>query len=158
MRSMVAMTCLMAVALPGGAQHDPAMHRQHMAAAAPADGRERVHFPPAMREHTLANMRDHLFALQEIQALLAKGEFDQAADVAEGRLGMSSLGLHGAHEVAKFMPRGMQEAGTAMHRSASRFALAARDAAVTADVKPVLGALSEVTAACVACHAAYRLE
>lgn len=152
------MTCLLTLALPSGAQHDPAMHRQHMSAAAPTDGRERVHFPPAMREHTLTNMRDHLLALQEIQALLAKSEYDRAAEVAEGRLGMSSLALHGAHEISRFMPSGMQEAGTAMHRRASRFAIAARDAAVTADVRPALGVLSEVTAACVACHATYRLD
>ena len=105
-----------------------------------------------------AYLRDHLLALQEIQDALAAGAFDRAADVAEQRLGMSSLIAHGAHEVAKYMPKGMQDAGTAMHRSASRFSVAALDAAVTDDVKPALGALAEVTANCVACHAAYRLQ
>lgn len=117
-----------------------------------------VAFPAAMREHTLANMRDHLLALQQIQAALSRAEYEQAADIAEQRLGMSSLGLHGAHEVAGFMPQGMQEAGTAMHRAASRFAIAARDASATGDVKPPLAALSEVSAACVACHAGYKLK
>ena len=52
----------------------------------------------------------------------------------------------------------MQDVGTAMHRSASRFGVTARDAAVTGDVRPALGALSEVMGACVACHSGYRLK
>jgi hypothetical protein len=154
------------------AAHDPSMHAAHMqsgsaAGMAPAgapgaalgeDRRQAVAFPAPMREHTLANMRDHLLALQEIQAALARQQFDRAADLAEGRLGMSSLGLHGAHEVARFMPKGMQDAGTAMHRAASRVALAARDAGAMGDLRPALSSLAELTATCVACHAAYRLE
>lgn len=146
------------------AQHDHA-HTVPQAQApaasrdAPAkDPRVDVEFPAALREHTLANMRDHLLALQEIQAALATGKFDRAADISEKRLGMSSLAAHGAHEVAKYMPQAMQRVGSAMHRSASRFAVAAQDTAATNDVKPALALLAEVTANCVACHAAYRLK
>jgi len=148
-------------------QHDPAMHMQHHgqppaqkkpALAAPKDARQSVYFPKTLREHTLANMRDHLLALQEIQEALAKQEYDRAGDIAEHRLGMSSLALHGAHDVAKYMPKGMQEAGTGMHRNASRFAVAAKDAAATGDVKPALAALAATTAQCVACHAGYRVK
>jgi hypothetical protein len=146
-------------------QHDHAMHMQHQAQAArpaakaaPKDARQAVYFPKTLREHTLANMRDHLLALQEIQAALAKQEYDKAADIAEQRIGMSSLSLHGAHDVAKYMPKGMQEAGTAMHRNASRFAVAAKDAGATGDVKPALAALAATTAQCVACHAGYRVK
>ncbi len=117
-----------------------------------------VAFPEPMRTHTLANMRDHLLALQEIQQALAAGAYDRAGDVAEKRLGMTSLAAHGAHDVAKFMPEGMQATGTAMHRSASRFAVEAANAGATGDVRKALGALAEVTAQCVACHAAYRMK
>jgi cytochrome c556 len=48
--------------------------------------------------------------------------------------------------------------GTAMHRAASRFAVAASDAAVSGDVKPALAALSRVTQSCVACHSSFRLQ
>lgn len=142
--------------------HDPAQHQRH-ATAAPSpqalhDGRQEVAFPPELKQHTLSNMRDHLLALQEMQSALAHQAYDRAAEIAEGRLGMSSLGLHGAHAVAKFMPQGMQDAGTAMHRSASRFGIAARDTSATGDLKPALAAMSEVMAACVACHAGYRLK
>jgi hypothetical protein len=145
-------------------EHDPAMHMQHQAQAAkttkaaPQDIRQAVKFPKMLREHTLTNMRDHLLALQEIQEALAKQEYDTAGDIAEQRLGMSSLALHGAHDVAPFMPKGMQEAGTAMHRNASRFAVAAKDASATGDVKPALAALAATTAQCVACHAGYRVQ
>lgn len=148
------------IASTGFAQeHNPAMHAHHMSQEAPpADLRTVVQFPPAMRQHILANMRDHLLALQQIQAALAKQAYDEASEIAENRLGMSSLRLHGAHESSKFMPEGMQSVGTAMHRHASRLALDLKDTAVTQDMKPVLEALSNVTAQCVACHAGYRVQ
>jgi hypothetical protein len=117
-----------------------------------------VEFPAPLVEHTLANMRDHLQTLQEIQFHLAMGHTDVAAKIAEERLGMSSLGLHGAAEVSRYMPQGMQDAGTAMHRAASRFAMTAEEAGVTGDLKPVFAGLAEVTAQCVGCHAGYRLK
>lgn len=144
-------------------EHDRSMH-QHMmeapapVAAMPADTRQIVHFPGDLREHTLANMRDHLLSLQQIEAALATEDYDKAGDIAEKRLGMSSLGLHGAHEVAKYMPKGMQEIGTAMHHSASQFARAAEEASATGDIKPALAALSRITANCVACHGGYRVQ
>lgn len=99
-------------------------------AASNADTRQLVKLPEALRSHTLSNMRDHLLALGKIQEALARSQFDQAADIAEQRLGMSSLKLHGAHEVTKFMPNGMQDAGTAMHRAASQFVTVTKDASV----------------------------
>lgn len=144
---------LIAVASPARSQHAEADHRRH-AAAQPAP----VKFPARLRDETLANMRDHLLALAEIQDRLAAGRFEEAADIAERRLGMSSLRDHGAHEVAKYMPAGMRAAGGAMHRAASRFALAAQEAAFDRDTGRALAALATVTQACVACHAAYRLR
>ena len=138
------------------AQHAHQAHKGHDPAA--NDTRVPVAFPPELAAHTLANMRDHLLALQEISDALARGQNDKAAKVAEERLGMTSLRLHGAHEVAKYMPQGMQDAGTAMHRAASRFAIEAQNAGVTGDLKPALGVLSEVMGACVGCHAGYRLK
>ncbi|GAB4175392.1 MAG: hypothetical protein Fur0039_17930 [Rhodocyclaceae bacterium] len=142
--------------------HEHSMHRQPDArrpGTVPlADTRQVVHFPRQLREHTLASMRDHLLALQQIQEALSSLDYDEAANIAEQRLGMSSLTLHGAHEVARYMPQGMQEAGAAMHHSASRFAAAAQESAVTGDIKPTLAALARITASCAACHAAYRVQ
>ena len=152
---------IIAAVLAGGsatlafAQHQ---HHHDMSAPGAPDARQLVKFPPALVEETMANMRDHLQALQEIQLQLGMGHADMAARIAETRLGMSSLGLHGAAEVSKYMPQGMQDAGTAMHRAASRFAIAAQDTGVTGDLKPVFAGLAEITAQCVGCHAAYRLK
>lgn len=136
-------------------QKGPADHADH---TVPGDARVLVKFPEHLRVHTIANMRDHLLALAEIQEALARGSYDEAGKIAEDRLGMSSLPVHGAHEVAKYMPQGMQDAGTAMHRGASRFALELQHTAITRDLKPALAALAETTRACVACHAGYRLQ
>ena len=122
------------------------------------DERLLVSFPEPMRLHTISNMRDHLAALQEIDDALSRNDFDRASSVAEQRLGLSSLESHGAAHMAPLMPQGMQDIGSAMHRSASRFAVAAQSASVSNDVRPALAALSSVMQQCVACHAAYRLR
>jgi hypothetical protein len=122
------------------------------------DSRVAVEMPAMMQDHMRANMRDHLHAIQEIQGLLAAGEYAAAADLAEKRIGMSSLESHGASHMAGFMPQGMQDTGSAMHQAASRFATTAQEAAVTRDLPRALGALNMVTKQCVACHAGYRLK
>ena len=133
-------------------------------AAAPVsaeDQRELVQLPPMMQEHMLTNMRDHLASLDAILAALAEGDIDEAGKIAENRLGMSSLSLHGADQLAKFMPQGMADLGTQMHRAASRFVIVAQDAELTPGREAqheVYRALQEVTANCNACHQAYRIR
>lgn len=122
------------------------------------DGRILVKMPDAMVERTLANMREHLVALQDIQSALSAGNHDAAGRIAEDRLGLSSLDAHGAHESAGYMPQGMLEAGGAMHRAASRFAIEAQNAGVTGDARPLFGAFSEILSGCNGCHAGYRLR
>jgi hypothetical protein len=156
MRPTALVLTFASIATAGCVSVSATQHAAH--ASAPPDGRQEVAFPEPLRTHTLANMRDHLLALQEIQQALAEGAHDRAAGIAEKRLGMTSLQSHGAHDVAKFMPAGMQAVGTAMHRSASRFAVEAANAGATGDTRKALGALAEVTAQCVACHAAYRMK
>jgi cytochrome c556 len=126
--------------------------------AASEDSRIKVTMPEMMQQHMLANMRDHLRALTEIQAALGRGQYDRAADIAESRLGMTSLDSHGASHMAPHMPQGMQEIGSQMHRAASRFALTAQEAAVDGNAQRAIAALSKVTQQCVACHSAYRLH
>lgn len=118
------------------------------------DTRQLVELPAMMQQHMMANMRDHLTALNEILLNMKKGELDKAADIAEHRLGMSSLESHGAEHMTKFMPEGMRQAGTNMHKAASRFARTAQEG----DVLPAYQQLSDVTSACVACHAGYRIR
>ncbi len=134
------------------------------AAGAPAaaqDARVLVKLPPPMQEHMLANMRDHLLTLHNILGDVADGKFDDAAKLAERRLGLSSLELHGAAHMAPFMPQPMQDMGTAMHRAASRLVIVLQDASVTqtvASMHAVDRALHAVTATCTGCHASYRIR
>ena len=127
-------------------------------ALAEDDSRIAVEMPAMMQDHMRANMRDHLRSINEILDFLAVGKYDAAADIAEKRIGMSSLEAHGASHMAGFMPKGMQDTGTAMHQAASRFAVIAQETGVTRDLPRVLGALNQVTLQCVACHAGYRLK
>ena len=123
-----------------------------------ADTRVKVELPDMMREHMLSNMRDHLLALEEITAFLANQNYEEAAEVAENRLGMSSLNLHGASHMGKFMPKAMGVIGTNMHRAASRFATSARDAELDGGLNKAFLALSEVMKQCVACHSGYKVH
>jgi len=121
--------------------------------AAEKDTRQKIKLPTQMRAHMLGNMRDHLQALSEIQAALAAKQLDRAADIAETRLGMTSLATHGASHMAQYMPKAMQDIGTEMHHAASRFARTAHEG----DGQKALENLAQVTQQCVACHAGYRV-
>lgn len=149
--SLIGAACLTTGLVALAEMPDHAMH-------APGDVREVIDLPPELRTHMLANMREHLVAMGEIEAALAKGKFDEAADIAENRIGMSSLEAHGASHLAPYMPKPMQEIGMTMHRAASRFARTAQEAELEGGVPRALGALSELTQRCVACHANYRLR
>lgn len=131
-----------------------------IAAQQAPDVRAPVPLPPMMREHMLANMRDHLRTLDRIVAAVAAERYVEASRLAEERLGMSSLRVHDAEHFAQYLPKQMQAAGTAMHRAASRFALVAGDSDVDRSYQGLLrlnSALGELAATCVACHDAYRL-
>jgi len=109
----------------------------------------------------LANMRDHLATLNTVIGDIANNKFDSASKLLEERLGMSSLQLHHAAEMAPYFPQPMQDAGTSMHHAASRLAIVLQDASVAQtfdSMREVNAALHDVTSACVGCHTGYRLR
>ena len=55
------------------------------------DTRTLVKLPPDIEKKMLANMRDHIGALDDIIQDVKTGEYDKAQEVAESRLGWSSL-------------------------------------------------------------------
>lgn len=118
------------------------------------DSRIMVELPTPMKTHMLQNMRGHLVVIDQLLQLLSREQLDKAADLAEAELGMSSLDKHGASHIAPYYPEGMRQAGTRMHKSASRFSRTAQEG----DPLAAYGALQQVTAACVACHAGYRVH
>ncbi len=147
--------------LAGAVAFAMSWHLASHTATANEDTRQMVKLPPMMQAHMLGNMRDHLVALNEIFDELAKGNVDQAAEIAEKRLGMSSMSLHGAAHLGKFMPREMGQIGTQMHRASSRFVIVARDAELEpgqASQRKIYKALADITENCNACHQGYRIR
>lgn len=155
--------------------HDHAMHQPPQALSPAGDTRQMVNFPPAMKQHTLTNMRDHLQALSEILTMMAGGKFAKAAEIANARLGMDSPSAEGCksedsaataskainmdHQMAEFMPEGMRILGLEMHKSASVFAAEAmKTGKPGGSEQKALAALAQLTGQCVACHGAYRLQ
>ena len=145
-------------------QHmDGMMHpgTQSPMSARPADRREMVMLPGPMREEMLGNMRDHLETLNTVIGDVADAKFEEASNLLEERLGMSSLPLHHAAEMAPFFPKPMQDVGTELHHAASRLAIALQDASVARtfdSMREVNARLHDVTSTCVGCHAAYRVH
>jgi hypothetical protein len=120
--------------------------------------RQLVELPAPLLQRVLEDMRERLAILGQLQAALSTEAYSEAAELAEHHLGMSSLPMHGTRGVAKYMPEGMHEMETALHQAASRFAVEARHAGPSMNVRPAIAALSEVMQRCVACHTAYRFR
>ena len=118
------------------------------------DMRQLVSIPEQSRELMRKDMLDHLSAINEIIAYMASDKLDAAADVAETRLGRSSMGKHRGTGMGpgKFMPPEMRSIGWSMHDSATEFSEVARKG----DLKNAYNALQKVTGSCVACHYSYR--
>ena len=153
------------------------MHSDHMkpVAGMGGDQRQLVGFPPEMREHTLANMRDHLAAMSEILAAMSSAHYAKAAHIASTRLGLDSPSAAGCkaepaagapmmskpgdmeHQMARVMPEGMRAIGLEMHTAASAFAAEVLQAGGHQNTKPALAALSRVIQQCSACHSAYKV-
>jgi len=125
-------------------------------AAVPDDPRQLVTMPPIARTVMREDMIDHLGALTEIVGLLAADKLKEAGEVAEKRMGRSTMGKHAARTRGKgpgrFMPPEMHGIAMAGHDAASEFA----KVAATGDKAQTLAALQALTSTCVACHASYR--
>jgi hypothetical protein len=120
--------------------------------------RHRVKLPEPLLRWELAHMRERVATIGRLQAALSKGAYAEAAELAEQNLGMSSFAVHRAREVVKYMPHGMREMETELHRAASSFALEAANAGASGDIRPAIAALSEVMQRCVDCHTVYRFR
>ena len=118
------------------------------------DSRQLVSMPDQARELMREDMLDHLSAINELIGYLASGNLDAAADVAETRLGRSSMGKHRSTGMGpgRFMPLEMRNLGWSMHDAATEFSKVAKQG----DLKNAYSAFQKVTSACVACHYSYR--
>ncbi len=112
---------------------------------------------PAPAQETLRQeMLDNLLAVNEVIALLAAGKVREAGELAELRLGQSAMGKNRGKPFDAMpgpnMPPAMHRIGMDGHRAASEFAAAAK----SGERDKALALLPNLTATCVACHAAYR--
>lgn len=140
-------------------KHSDLMNQKMMNSKIATDNRELVLYPRPVYESTLANMREHLRGIHEVQRLVGEGKFAEAANAAERGMGMGhNHGAEGNAAEHQFMPKGMMALGSGMHGAAAELATTLRDAEVTDDLQAVFAAMGKVTANCVACHDAYRLQ
>lgn len=113
------------------------------------DTRISLNLPPMMKQHQLANMRNHLDAVSRIVAAIGEDDFDGASKIASGELGMTE-------KMKKMCNRFDNEAfktmGLAFHASGDELAKTLK----TGDVKASLSALNKTMNYCVSCHATFR--
>lgn len=162
--------------LPASAQDIPTQQHHHQPGHMHGgpDGRKFVLFPPELISHQLKTMRDHMEALDGILQALAADDYNAAATIANARLGLDSPSAAGCKPpqqgapppgkgsmeemMGLYMPEDMRSVGIAMHTAASDFATAALAAQAKGEPRIAFRALSQVTAQCTACHAAFRLH
>ena len=122
------------------------------------DSRQLAAMPVPAQEALREEMRDFMSAMHQILDSLAEGKLNEAADMAEAKLGMGAMGRHrGAAMDAmpgRYMPPEMHKLASGMHFAATDFAKAAR----TGDKQKALAALPAVTSSCVSCHLTYRIR
>ncbi len=117
-----------------------------------------VVYPREVYENTLGNMREHLRSLNQMSSLVAKGEYEKAADVIERGLGYAHRhGTAGQAVEQQYMPQQMMQLGQQMHQLSGDLVLALRDMEITGDYPAVFAAIGKVTENCVACHDSFRL-
>jgi hypothetical protein len=119
-----------------------------------SDLRQLVSMPEQARQLMREDMLDHLSALNEIIGYLAENNLDAAANVAQTRMGKSSMGKHRATGMGpgRFMPLDMRNIGWGMHESATEFSRIAKEG----DIKGAYSALQKLTTSCVGCHYSFR--
>lgn len=121
-----------------------------------ADTRRLISMPEPAQQLLRKDMIDHLVALNQILAHLSAAETQKASELAETRLGKSSMGRHRGTGMGpgRFMPPEMHQLGIAMHESASEFAATVENGKAA----DAYAALQRVTSSCVACHLGFRVR
>ncbi len=113
------------------------------------DERTVLKIPPAIKSHHLLNMRSHLNAIQSIIGLISKKSFDEAARIAESKLGsadeMKTLWSSYKNENFKRLGREFRQSGDDLSKVLG-----------TKDLMKSLNALHATMNYCVRCHSMFR--
>jgi hypothetical protein len=130
-------------------------------AEAQVDRRDMVKMPQVYQEHFMASMRGHLDALDDILGYMAAEKITEAALTAEEMLGLSSSTFSTDSPITVYLPKPMRELGKNLNQAASRFSVALQNVDIDKNyesMRKAMDALREVTSACRACHATYRVR
>jgi len=113
------------------------------------DGRIALGNSLEMNQHQLANMRDHVQAVQSIIGFLSEGKFDEASKTAHSKLGLTPDMKKMCNNTnnAEF-----KQLGLSFHKSGDELG----DVLKTKNMQESLGALQTTMSYCVQCHATYR--
>lgn len=122
----------------------------NMSSLAGSDARMPLYLLPMMADHQKQNMREHLAAVNEVVAALAKKDFHAVGEAAK-KLGTSPAMQQMCTHMGAATP-GFSERALAFHSTADTIVAAAE---TKSDAK-VLAALNKTLDTCVSCHADYR--
>jgi hypothetical protein len=102
-----------------------------------------------MKQHQLAEMREHVEAIKSIVGLMADSKFDEASKIAHEKLGLTPemQVMCGMFHNEKF-----EKLGLAFHQSGDELGYALK----SKDVDASLRALNKTMQYCADCHATYR--
>ena len=130
------------------------MAEPRIGAAQPAsDNRQQVMLPAMGRDMVLTEMRGMLAAVGDILRALAAN--DSAAAAKAARASGMAKAADGEREIKRRLPPPFLQLAMKTHATFDTIA-DALDASAPRD--QVLGKMADLTANCVACHAAYRFE
>ncbi|MBI5890476.1 MAG: cytochrome c [Nitrosomonadales bacterium] len=102
-----------------------------------------------MKQHQLANMREHVEAIKSIVGLMSEQKFEEASGVAHAKLGLTPDMQSMCN---MFENENFRKLGFAFHQSGDDLG----DVLKTKDMGASLRALNRTMQYCVECHAGYR--
>jgi hypothetical protein len=113
------------------------------------DKRISLNLGPAMKQHQLANMRNHLDAVRRIIEAISIDQFEAASQIASEGLGLTTRmeGMCNSFENESF-----RELALTFHKSGDELATVLK----SGNAQKSLQALNETMTFCVNCHATYR--
>jgi hypothetical protein len=145
--SMLAVMTGMNPAVAGEEKMQMDSHHHHAMQA--TDTRTSLGLSPQMKQHQLANMREHVAAIKSIVGLMAESRFEEAAGIAHAKLGLTP---EMQQMCGMFGNDAFKALGLAFHKSGDDLG----DALQTGDVNASLRALNKTMEYCVTCHATFR--
>ncbi len=137
------------IAEEGVALNEGKHHHNHHQGMPTVDERISLNLGPAMKQHQLANMRNHLDAVRRIIEAVSTDQFEAASQIASEGLGLTTRmeGMCNSFENESF-----RELALTFHKSGDELATVLK----SGNAQKSLQALNETMTFCVTCHATYR--